>query len=223
MSASFASRRAANTWQRENSAQRVPVQLSRVEVMRSRSGCPSGRSGSSARSPDTVCSAQFATRVASTASLGRAPVRAAAATSARDTGSSRVPSAARRIRRGPGRRASSGRSRWNSWSCSVRVPVETRIRRPDSSAGTRYANVLPVPVPASTTSWPRSAKARSTASAMRCWPARGRNPGNALASGPSASKSSSSEIIAASYRPRCLAARVKRANRVDFPEYCVAP
>jgi hypothetical protein len=36
-----------------------------------------------------------------------------------------------------------------SWS--VFVAVETITRRPDSTAGTRYASVFPVPVPASAT------------------------------------------------------------------------
>src|SRR6202034_2484617 len=52
------------------------------------------------------------------------------------------------------------------------VPVETTTRLPDCSAGTRYARVFPVPVPASTIRWRLSASADSTASAISTCPAR---------------------------------------------------
>ena len=58
-------------------------------------------------------------------------------------------------------------------------------RRPDSSAGTRYANVLPVPVPASTISRPRERSASATCSAIAICSSRVAKPGIAVASGPS--------------------------------------
>ena len=59
-------------------------------------------------------------------------------------------------------------------SCSWRflVPVETTTRLPERIAGTKYASVLPVPVPASTIRCFLSASALSTASAMRSCPSR---------------------------------------------------
>ena len=40
-----------------------------------------------------------------------------------------------------------------SCSCRFLVPVETTTRLPERIAGTRYASVFPVPVPASTMRW----------------------------------------------------------------------
>jgi hypothetical protein len=60
---------------------------------------------------------------------------------------------------------SSGTSFSASCSCSVRVAVETTTLSPLFAAGNKYASVLPVPVPASTTS------ARPRASADATWPA----------------------------------------------------
>ena len=51
--------------------------------------------------------------------------------------------------------------------------VQTLGKNP-GSAGTRYANVLPTPVPASTTRAPPCTMVRATASAMRIWPSRAR-------------------------------------------------
>ncbi len=59
-SASAAARRAANTWQRANSPQRLPRQFSRVEVKRARSGSESESPGTSARSPLRVARAHSA-------------------------------------------------------------------------------------------------------------------------------------------------------------------
>ena len=53
-----------------------------------------------------------------------------------------------------------------SCSCRFLVPVETTMRLPERIAGTRYASVLPVPVPASTRSGRLSSSADSTASAI---------------------------------------------------------
>ena len=47
-----------------------------------------------------------------------------------------------------------------SCSCRFLVPVETTTRLPERIAGTRYASVLPVPVPASTIRCFFSASAR---------------------------------------------------------------
>ena len=77
-----------------------------------------------------------------------------------------------------------GRSRWYSWSCNALVPVEMIVFIPDSSAGTRYANVLPVPVPASASSTSRVSNASAIASVSRCCAARGTKPGMPCASGP---------------------------------------
>ena len=59
-----------------------------------------------------------------------------------------------------------GMSLKKSCSCRFLVPVEITTRLPDRIAGTRYASVLPVPVPASTIRCFFSASAASTASAM---------------------------------------------------------
>src|SRR5690242_3285429 len=56
--------------------------------------------------------------------------------------------------------------------------------------GTRYASVLPVPVPASARSTRSLPSARSTASAMASWPARASYPGRPRARGPSGPSSS---------------------------------
>ena len=52
------------------------------------------------------------------------------------------------------------------------VAVDTTTLRPESSAGTRYASVLPVPVPASQRSTPPASSVRSTACAIWTWPGR---------------------------------------------------
>src|SRR5689334_20119317 len=91
--------------------------------------------------------------------------------------------------------ASRGRSLLNSWPCNVRVPVEMSTRRPESSAGTRYAKVLPVPVPASTTSGARFSSASATRPAIASCERRGVNPGSERASGPRGPKTSSSDCI----------------------------
>src|SRR5258708_5901724 len=71
-----------------------------------------------------------------------------------------------------------------SCSCRFLVPVETTIRLPDRMAGTRYARVFPVPVPASTSRCLRSASADSIASAISDWPWRYSNCGCHCDSGP---------------------------------------
>ena len=58
------------------------------------------------------------------------------------------------------------------WSCNVLVPVLTTTLRPDSSAGTRYARVLPVPVPASTSRRSSPSIASAIRSAIASWPGR---------------------------------------------------
>src|SRR5205807_177968 len=68
MSASNASRRASATWQREISGQRIPRQLSRVEVTCAQTGWESDRPRTSARSPRRVVRAQRLMR----ASMARA-------------------------------------------------------------------------------------------------------------------------------------------------------
>ena len=57
-----------------------------------------------------------------------------------------------------------------SCSCRVFVPVEMITRCPVRRAGSRYASVLPVPVPASTIRCWRSFRARSTACAISSCP-----------------------------------------------------
>ena len=72
--------------------------------------------------------------------------------------------------------ASSGRSRSTSWRCRAMVAVATTTGRPVSdacsTAGTRYASDLPVPVPACTSRWVPSVTASQTAWAMTVWPVR---------------------------------------------------
>src|SRR5690606_27144596 len=51
--------------------------------------------------------------------------------------------------------------------------------RAASSAGTRYARDLPVPVPACTSRCSPVATASATAAAIRCWPGRATPPGTA--------------------------------------------
>ena len=67
-----------------------------------------------------------------------------------------------------------GMSFRNNWSCSVFVPVDTITLPPHSSAGTRYAKVFPVPVPASAISVPHDSIAAATASAISLCPRRAR-------------------------------------------------
>ncbi|MBK6691509.1 MAG: hypothetical protein IPG50_04800 [Myxococcales bacterium] len=57
-------------------------------------------------------------------------------------------------------------------SSSACVAVEMTTFLPLKTAGTRYASVLPVPVPASTKSGALSASAASTARAIISWPGR---------------------------------------------------
>src|ERR1700694_2771181 len=71
-----------------------------------------------------------------------------------------------------------------SCSCRFFVPVETTIRLPERMAGTKYASVFPVPVPASTSRCFRSASADSIASAISDWPWRNSNCGCHWESGP---------------------------------------
>src|SRR4029453_1545427 len=92
----------------------------------------------------------------------------------------------------PSAARTAGRSRSKSWSCSVLVPVDTMTLPPYSSAGTRYANVLPVPVPASATSCVREAIARAIACDISSCCERKRNPGSARDSMPPSRKMASS-------------------------------
>ena len=173
--------------------------------MRSRSGWPSGSSVSSARSPSHVVCAQRAMRAASVASprlqrqLRRQPQPALAA---QVVGCG--PSAARRVPRGPARAPSSGRSRWNSWSCSVRVPVETmhpparQQRRHQVGEGLAGAGARLGHQPAALRQRLRP-RLRPSAAAT----ARGRNPGSARASGPAAPKISSRSCIVGDHGPDC--------------------
>ena len=61
---------------------------------------------------------------------------------------------------------SRGISRANNWSCKALVAVDNKTRSPLSKAGTKYAKVLPTPVPASTTKLPPSLMTSATASAI---------------------------------------------------------
>ena len=89
-------------------------------------------------------------------SAARSPERAGLAEAAQADVVGRAPSSAPpgtgpRARRAPRRR--SGRSLTKICSWSARVAVEMMTFRPLRTAGTRYASVLPVPVPASTKRW----------------------------------------------------------------------
>jgi len=53
------------------------------------------------------------------------------------------------------------------------VAVDNNTRSPLSNAGTKYAKVLPTPVPASTTKLPPWSMTSATASAIAVWPVRG--------------------------------------------------
>jgi hypothetical protein len=81
-----------------------------------------------------------------------------------------------------------GRSRRNSWSCKLLVAVLISARAPLNKVGTRYAKVLPTPVPASATSALLSSMACATASAMRTCTSRSTWPASAWASAPSRAK-----------------------------------
>ena len=109
-------------------------------------------------------------------------------------------------------RQTSGRSRLNSFSWRWRVPVETTIRPPPATAGTRYARVLPVPVPASQMRTSRCDTARSTAAAMARCSARGAYPGSSSDNGPAAAKTRSHEAAFTFPVP----ARRRRRDRTKF-------
>ena len=66
----------------------------------------------------------------------------------------------------PNKRVNPGRSRSNNWSCRVLVAVEIMTRLPLSNAGTKYAKVLPTPVPASTTKAPPASMRSAIATAI---------------------------------------------------------
>src|SRR6476660_259067 len=72
--------------------------------------------------------------------------------------------------------SSLGRSRPTIWVCRARVAVETRVGLSLVSewaiSGIRYANDLPVPVPAWTSRWSPVSMARATCRAISCWPSR---------------------------------------------------
>src|SRR5450631_2744094 len=80
-----------------------------------------------------------------------------------------------------------------SCSCSVLVPVEMITRLPERITGSKYASVLPVPVPASTMRCRFSVSACSTASAICNWPRRNSYAGWLRASTPPGPKNWYSE------------------------------
>jgi hypothetical protein len=71
---------------------------------------------------------------------------------------------------------------------------------PDSNAGTRYANVLPVPVPASAISVPRLSNTSAIAAERSCCAERG----------------AKASILEASSPPSLNAARLASARREDM-------
>ncbi len=90
----------------------------------------------------------------------------------------------------PSASATIGRSFTKICSCSARVAVETITFLPLRTAGTRYASVLPVPVPASTSRCFSSSSATSTAWAIASWPSRISQPGSARDRGESGPRTS---------------------------------
>ena len=56
-----------------------------------------------------------------------------------------------------------GTSLLKIWSCKLRVPVEIITLPCSNKAGTKYAHVLPVPVPASATNMPFLSRVSSMA------------------------------------------------------------
>ena len=143
-----ASRRACVTKQRSKYGQRGPMRASGVVVTSLHSGAASASHSTSERSPVSVCSAQSTSAPARSfgdraRGLGEpAPAHVVRDALEHDRGERprehrRAAAAGRGARSGPAARG---------------CPVETTTRLPDCSAGTRYASVLPVPVPASTIS-----------------------------------------------------------------------
>src|SRR4051794_11351479 len=94
-------------------------------------------------------------------------------------------------------------------------------------AGTRYARLLPTPVPACTTSWPPDSRTDPTASAISRWPLRtSPPPGRAVTTRSSASASLIGPTVPPGYDTpveagSVLATRIGRERRCLSPERCL--
>ena len=186
------------TWQRLNSAQRAPRQLSRVEVTCGQIGCESDRPATSARSP---------LRVVAGPALERAPTscprvlfqrQSAPAACCQAIAAEIVGAAFEQAPRVPGRPMAAATQR--QVLGEELILQRARARRDEHALARQqgrhqYAKVLPVPVPASTTRASRFVMAPTDRSAIRsCW-RRKRKSGSARCRGPSGPKISSRSSI----------------------------
>src|SRR5262245_27484103 len=105
----------------------------------------------------------------------------------------------------------SGTSFPASCSCRARVAVEMTTRFPDSAAGTRYASVLPVPVPASTRSGRPPSRASATAMATASCSGRSSQPATACARMPPGPRYSATRALDTTARGLLLVAALAEA------------